>query len=197
MINKQLFDCTKLLARQLAWQLHHHQTKIVFAESCTAGLVSAILAQVPGISNWLCGSAVTYQESVKHDWLRIDTIALREHTAVSRQVTDMMAEEVLRMTSAAGISVAITGHLETSGCPDAPLAYVSLAHRNNATICICPAVRFKLNCRSRINRQWEAARNALTVAVEHFRFPPQETSTTFAWQRVMNDPSLLRWNHWM
>jgi len=197
MINKQLFDSTRLLSRQLAWQLNHHQTRIVFAESCTAGLVSGILAQVPGISKWLCGAVVTYQESLKQDWLRIDPTIIGEHTAVSPQVTDKMAEEILRLTPGAGISVAITGHLELAASRDAPLAYVSLAHRNNATICLCPAWRFKLVCRSRINRQWEAARNALHVAVEHFRFPPQETSTSVDWQKVLNDPGLLRWNHWM
>ena len=44
------------LAQSLANCLNQRQVGVVFAESCTAGLVAASLAQVPGISRWLCGS---------------------------------------------------------------------------------------------------------------------------------------------
>jgi len=46
-------------AKRLAQILEEQNRKIVFAESCTGGLVSATLTQIPGISSYHCGSAVT------------------------------------------------------------------------------------------------------------------------------------------
>ncbi len=56
-------------AQRLVDVLKRLDTKIVFAESCTAGLVSATLARVPGVSAYLCGSAVTYRDEVKTAWV--------------------------------------------------------------------------------------------------------------------------------
>ena len=53
-----LAESARLLARQLA----ETRTRLVLAESCTGGLAAATLAAIPGISHWLCGSAVTYRE---------------------------------------------------------------------------------------------------------------------------------------
>ena len=48
-------------ARRLAKILAATNHKIVFAESCTAGLVAQSLSRIPGISPWHCGSMVTYR----------------------------------------------------------------------------------------------------------------------------------------
>ena len=44
---------------------------LVLAESCTGGLAAAALATIPGISRWFCGSAVTYRDQTKIDWLAV------------------------------------------------------------------------------------------------------------------------------
>ena len=59
-------------AEQLVRQLEQAGRKLVLAESCTGGLIAAELAKVPGVSNWLCGSAVTYRIPVKIDWLNVN-----------------------------------------------------------------------------------------------------------------------------
>ena len=56
-------------ATRLFDMLRDREVRVVFAESCTAGMVSATLAAVPGISDYLCGSMVTYRPEIKENWL--------------------------------------------------------------------------------------------------------------------------------
>ena len=60
------------LARKVVDRLADRQMRIVLAESCTGGMISAELAKVPGVSQWLCGSAVTYRSPTKVEWLNVD-----------------------------------------------------------------------------------------------------------------------------
>jgi nicotinamide-nucleotide amidase len=105
-------------ACELGEILEHTGTQIVFAESCTGGMIAAALAAIPGISRWLCGSAVTYQEPTKTDWLRVAPADLLRHTAVSAEVTLAMAQGVLEITSHADLAVAVTGHLGPAAPPE-------------------------------------------------------------------------------
>lgn len=114
---------TETLARQLASLLHHTSHRIVFAESCTAGLVAAQLARIPGVSEVLAGSAVVYQLATKMQWLQVPEQVLRDHGAVSREVAEQMAQGVLRITDHATMAASITGHLG----PGAPAALDGVA----------------------------------------------------------------------
>lgn len=105
-------------AWRLAEGLERHETRIVFAESCTAGLAAAALAIVPGISKWLCGSAVTYQEATKVRWVGISPADLENFTAVSAQVARAMAIGVLKATPHADLAVSVTGHLGPCAPPE-------------------------------------------------------------------------------
>lgn len=98
---------------ELAELLRRTRTRIVFAESCTAGLVAASLAAIPGISEFLCGSAVTYRDGTKLAWLGIPSELLNnpEITAVSPIVAEMMSQGVLSKTPEADFALSVTGHL--------------------------------------------------------------------------------------
>ncbi len=106
----------EVAALALAEQLKANDQRIVFAESCTAGLVSATLAGVPGISQHLCGSAVTYRNDTKIQWLEVTQNAIAHAGVVSAVVARQMAAGVLQVTPEADLAVAITGHLG----PNAP-----------------------------------------------------------------------------
>ncbi len=172
MISEPLFQTTRQLAVELADCLERRDKTIVFAESCTGGLVAAILAQVPGISRRLYGSMVTYQESAKTDWLHVEPSLVRDHTAVSAEVTREMAKSVLRLSPSTDVSVAITGHLELQAAAHGPHAVVAIACRRDDVLHLTRPARYPLPGLSRIDRQWEAARAALNVAVEHLSFTP-------------------------
>jgi nicotinamide-nucleotide amidase len=107
------------------------QVKIVFAESCTGGLISASLARSPGISQVHCGSAVVYRPETKSEWLGVAAPMLNEPGPVSEPVARAMAAGVLERTPEADMAVSITGHLG----PNAPdtqdgLVYVGIAIRD-------------------------------------------------------------------
>ncbi len=197
MIRESLLSTTRHLAVELASSLKRREQKIVFAESCTAGLTAALLAQVPGISQWLCGSMVTYQESAKQLWLGIDPACIHRHTAVSREVTANMAESVLQRTSPASFSVAVTGHLQRGESQSGPHAFVALGYRSQDRICVSEPVRFNLSGNSRVDRQWEAARQALNIAVEHLHFPPDPDCKSVDWSKICGKPANFIWNHWI
>ena len=117
-------------AERLAGLLRQTNQRIVFAESCTGGLVSAALTRIAGISEFLCGSAVVYRLQTKSKWLGVSPDILEKPGPVSRAVAAAMAEGVLRKTPEAGIAASVTGHLG----PDAPrnqdgLIYVAVALR--------------------------------------------------------------------
>lgn len=119
-----------LAANNLAAKLKAQDKRIVFAESCTAGLVAATLGRVPGISQHLCGSAVTYRNDTKHRWLGVPTDELEDPGPVSAIVAERMAAGALNATPEADIAVVVTGHLG----PNAPeeldgLVFVGVASR--------------------------------------------------------------------
>ena len=99
--------------------MHTHHTRLVLAESCSAGLVAALLGQVPGISEFLCGSMVVYQTPIKHQWLGISSEDLADPSIgpVSERVTEALARAILERTPQANLAASITGHLGPSAPP--------------------------------------------------------------------------------
>ena len=77
-VQQRLDAAAKALAE---WLLNRNTTRVVFAESCTAGLVSASLAAHPGISRVHCGSSVTYRAQTKSHWLDISPALITRHSA--------------------------------------------------------------------------------------------------------------------
>lgn len=103
-------------AEKLAKELKKRKQRVVFAESCTGGLVSATLARIAGVSEVLCGSLVVYRNDSKAKWLGIPAGVLRDPGPVSAEVAMQMATRLLKMTPEATIAAAVTGHLG----PNAP-----------------------------------------------------------------------------
>ena len=146
------------LAEQVVTQLASQNAKVVLAESCTAGLISASLASVPGVSRYLCGSAVVYREQTKIDWLGVCPETLHSHTAVSEQTTAELALGVLRNTVEADWSLGITGHLGP-GSPDEldGHIFVACARRSKTLPWPVSPARCRLQAQARVERQYEAA----------------------------------------
>jgi len=121
-------------AERIAQLLQQKHLRVVFAESCTAGLVSATLSLPPGASEYLCGSAVVYREATKTAWLEVlaADLANPDITAVSPHVAQAMAVGVLRKTPEASVSASITGYLGPDSAPGMDgVAFVAVAARGN------------------------------------------------------------------
>ncbi|MDP2356449.1 MAG: CinA family protein [Beijerinckiaceae bacterium] len=82
--------------------------KIVTAESCTGGLVAALLTEIPGSSDVFDRGFVTYSNAAKHQLLGVSETLIDACGAVSPEVARAMADGALTH-SKADISVAITG----------------------------------------------------------------------------------------
>jgi len=154
-------------ARQLAQRLAETGTRLVLAESCTGGLVAATLTMIPGISEWFCGSAVTYRDQTKIDWLDVSAAHIAHLTAVSEEVAGEMAQGALQRTREAHVAVSVTGHLG----PAAPVAldgvvWCGVARRHAGRIDGPRTVRITLKSEPRVERQREAAVVVMRMAAE-------------------------------
>lgn len=136
---------------------------IGFAESCTAGLLSAMLADFPGASKVFHGSIISYANAVKHDVLNVPESILTTDGAVSEACAAAMATGCRRVLKT-DLAVAVTGIAgPDGGTPEKPvgLVWLALADSHGVT-----TRRLQLaGDRSRIRRV--AALNALDLARRH------------------------------
>jgi PncC family amidohydrolase len=98
----------RLRAGSLVKKLKAAALKAVVAESCSGGLVTAEITKVPGASEALWGSFVTYTNDAKHRMLGVPCETLERYGAVSAETARFMLENALA-TSQADIGVSITG----------------------------------------------------------------------------------------
>ena len=64
---------------------------IVFAESCTGGLLSSSITSISGSSKVFKGSIISYSNELKKSLLNISEDQLKKHGAVSKEVAEAMA----------------------------------------------------------------------------------------------------------
>ena len=81
---------------------------VALAESCTGGLVSAALTEIPGSSDVFEAGLITYSNQAKLDLLGVSQDVLETFGAVSIAVAWAMAQGALKK-SGADVAVAITG----------------------------------------------------------------------------------------
>jgi nicotinamide-nucleotide amidase len=115
-------------------------TTIAIAESCTGGLVSAKLTDIPGISAVFDRGLVTYSNRSKVQNLGVKQETLDSFGAVSEQTAREMAEGV-RSHSGVDLGLSITGIAgPDGGTADKPvgLIYVALAHKDGV---VCKELR--------------------------------------------------------
>lgn len=95
-------------ARQLLVTLRERGLMLVTAESCTGGLISALLTEIPGSSDVVERGYVTYSNAAKASCLGIDPEVIATNGAVSEVVARAMAAGALA-NSEADVAVSVTG----------------------------------------------------------------------------------------
>jgi nicotinamide-nucleotide amidase len=88
--------------------------RVATAESCTGGLVAAVLTAIAGSSDVFECSFVTYSNGAKQKLLGVPTATLRRYGAVSGETAAAMAKGALKRSSA-DCAVSITGIAGPSG----------------------------------------------------------------------------------
>ena len=101
-------------------------SKIVSAESCTAGLLAACLTEMPGSSAFFEQGYITYSNRSKISVLGVDKKVLKKYGAVSEEVAKQMAEGALNR-SMGTIAISITGIAGPGGSDYKPEGLVCFA----------------------------------------------------------------------
>ncbi|MDD2365979.1 MAG: CinA family nicotinamide mononucleotide deamidase-related protein [Desulfuromonadaceae bacterium] len=112
------------------------------AESCSGGLISKRITDIPGSSGYFLEGLVTYSNSAKTRLLEIDTDILNRYGAVSSECASAMAKGV-RKCSGADIGLAVTGIAGPNGVSEekpAGTVFISLAASDG-----CWTKRFQFN----------------------------------------------------
>lgn len=100
---------------------------IAVAESCTGGMVGALLTDLPGSSGYFVGGAITYANDEKVRQLGVAPATLEAHGAVSEATVQEMATGI-RAKTGADIGVAVSGIAGPGGgSADKPVGTVWLA----------------------------------------------------------------------
>ncbi|MBP6053551.1 MAG: CinA family nicotinamide mononucleotide deamidase-related protein [Pseudomonadales bacterium] len=96
------------LARCVVELLGRAGQRVATAESCTGGLIAAMLTEVPGASAVYEAGVVSYSNRIKQQLLGVEAHTLAEHGAVSEQVVREMARGALALSGAEHV-VSVSG----------------------------------------------------------------------------------------
>ncbi|HUN24573.1 MAG TPA: CinA family protein [Anaerolineales bacterium] len=97
-----------VLAQEIGRRLLARGWFLATAESCTGGLVSHYLTNVPGSSAWFVGGVVSYTNALKMQLLGVSPETLVQYGAVSEQTVMEMAVGVCQKLGAQ-VGIAVTG----------------------------------------------------------------------------------------
>ena len=107
--------------------LARHKLTLVTAESCTGGLLSGRIVNVPGASDVFTEGFITYSNQAKMKYLNVSSDTLDAYGAVSEQTAKEMAIGSVN-TSGCDIGIAITGIAGPGGgTDDKPVGLVHFA----------------------------------------------------------------------
>jgi PncC family amidohydrolase len=101
--------------------LQKHGLKLALAESCTGGLISSRITDIPGSSEYFLGGVVSYAYEAKVELLGVSWDTLKAHGAVSEQTVLEMARGARKALNT-DIAVAVSGIAGPGGAtPDKPV----------------------------------------------------------------------------
>lgn len=104
-----------------------HGFRIALAESCTGGLITSRLTDVPGSSRYVRHSVIAYSNDAKTGLLGVAPELIAEHGAVSEPVALAMADGI-RAQAAVDVGVGVTGIAgPDGGTPEKPVGTVAIA----------------------------------------------------------------------
>jgi nicotinamide-nucleotide amidase len=117
------------LEKQVGEALRGKKLRLSVAESCTGGLISHKITNIPGSSDYFDQAVIVYSNTSKMQLLEVPKLIIESFGAVSRETARAMAEGI-RKTSKSDLGLASTGIAGPGGyTPQKPvgLVYIGLA----------------------------------------------------------------------
>lgn len=124
------------LLNKVSTNLKKQKLTIATAESCTGGLLSHILTNISGSSDYFDRGIVSYSNKSKIQLLGVPENLLKKYGAVSKQVAKAMADGV-RTKSNVDIGISTTGIAgPTGGTKEKPvgLVYISVSNKDSVIV---------------------------------------------------------------
>lgn len=147
------------LSEVVGRMLKERTLRVALAESCTGGLVSSMITNHNGSSEYFDRGIVAYSNAAKVEILKVNEDIISEYGAVSVEVARQMAEGV-KAISGADIGLAITGIMGPSGGSVAkPVGTVFIGYCDTR---VCTAKEFHFSDDRIMNKQ-RTAQAALDV----------------------------------
>lgn len=131
-----IFGKKEKIEQKVAKILFDNSLVISTAESCTGGLLSSRLTDIPGSSRYIKCNFVTYSNEMKQALLGVSEDTLEKFGAVSKECAAEMAHGLLERTRAS-LVVCTTGIAgPTGGSPNKPvgLIYVAIKSQNKSVV---------------------------------------------------------------
>jgi nicotinamide-nucleotide amidase len=121
-------------AERLMHRICDSELKIATAESCTGGMLAALLTDIEGCGHGFDRGFVTYSKEAKHDLLGVDHDLLDRNDAVSETVARAMAEGALNRSDA-DVAIGVTGFAGPAGeeCEEG-LVHFAVTRRDGTTL---------------------------------------------------------------
>ncbi|GAB6281739.1 MAG: competence/damage-inducible protein A [Ignavibacterium sp.] len=144
---------------------------ISVAESCTGGLISNLITNFSGSSNYYERGIVAYSNAAKVELLKVNEDLITQYGTVSLEVARQMAEGI-RAISGTDIGLSITGIMGPTGATtDKPIGLTYIGYCDNT---VCTAYKFIFGD-NRINNKIRASYTALDILRKHILGIPIET----------------------
>jgi nicotinamide-nucleotide amidase len=152
-------------ARELGEVLRHQGLTVSVAESCTGGMVGALITDEPGSSAYFLGGVIAYADEVKRTQLGVPQSMLERAGAVSAEVAQAMAEGA-RSRFGTDLAVGVTGIAGPDS--DGSQKPVGLTYVAVASAAASHAHEYRFNGDRWSNRR-QASVQALRLLVEEAR----------------------------
>ena len=118
----------KILLHNIFQQCKNKKLKIVTIESCTGGLISGAITDIPGSSEIFDQGFITYSNESKIELLGVSKTTINTYGAVSREVVSEMASRIIQNGFSKNIvSIATSGVAGPKKSEQKPVGLVWLA----------------------------------------------------------------------
>lgn len=147
------------LEQKAAQRLITRKQTLAVAESCTGGILSHRLTNIPGSSRFFKAGIIAYSNESKTKLLRVPAAVIRRHGAVSPKTATAMAQSARKLFSTT-FGIGITGIAGPTGATAGKpvgLVYIAVAAKSKT---LCKQYHFQGN---RLKVKSQAAAQALRL----------------------------------